>query len=685
MALFFENNTFLIGWIPLLLLVSALLTGSLAITAQSRLRRWAYPVTLSFYTLAFLVTVGTLIFLQNQPAEGRSLELLIYPWAALSQFTLSLTFLIDPLSVSMMFMILAISLLILFYAKPMMRQDPRFAYYLSLMSLLSFYLTLTVMANNLIVLFFGWGGVALTTYLLTGFWQEESSRITAGKTFFIFNHIGDIGFILGIVILFGMMKTLNNPSLDFAALTQYAPLLAKEHWHRINLLTLATMALAFPVLIRMAQFPFHIGLYKIIHSPFHAMTLIQNIGLTGLSIYFLLRLNFLFALTPETLKALTAIGLGTSLLAALISLAQTNIFRILLLIATGQAGLLLGGYGQLALTEIYYHLLILIVSMTGLLLGAITVVHTMSGEENIENMGGLKKYLPTLFWPFLVFALIIVGILPITGWFSLVGIIWKIFHQSPLLGTLSLTTLFIMAWSLGRLMKQVFWGQPQTKIHETHLANLPNLALSMVVPLFILALAALLSGVAGMPQTIGTVLGWADSHLFHQWIHTLWSMTPSIIGEETHLSLYQFGLIFLIFNLGLAGFYMGYRMASTTQSHKIFSILKNEFYLESLYQTSIEIIVKKTQGFLLGIENHIIYGWDRLISFSVRNLSQVSRFIDDAFIDRSGDTAMRALTQCGGIFHRLQNGSIQNYIAIVFVGVLFLIFGGVWIFLTFHS
>ena len=351
---------------------------------------------------------------------------------------------------------------------------------------------LLVLGSNYVVMFIGWEGVGLCSYLLIGFWYTNPSYADAAKKAFIMNRIGDLGFLLGIFLINRYLG-----GFDFATVFNNA---ATAHSGTIPFV-LITILLFVGATGKSAQIPLFTWLPDAMAGPTPVSALIHAATMVTAGIYMIARSSILFTLAPDTMHIIAIIGLATAIFAALIALTQTDIKKVLAYSTVSQLGYMFLGLGVGAYTGAFFHLMTHAFFKGLLFLGAGSVIHGVSGEQDMRKMGGLKSKLPITFITMLVGTLAISGIPPFSGFFSKDEILSHAFAQSPTLYILGVIGAMLTAFYMFRMLYLTFYGKFRgTHEQEHHLHESPS---TMTIPLIVLAILSALGGLLGIPESLG--------------------------------------------------------------------------------------------------------------------------------------------------------------------------------------
>jgi NADH-quinone oxidoreductase subunit L len=438
--------------IPLLPFVGFLVNATLG-------RRLSKTVSGGVASLAmlgsFAVSVLAVIQLAGLDPGARAIRQRLYTWIASGDLSIGLEFVLDPLSALMILVVTGIGSLIHIYSTAYMHDevDSEFARYFSYLNLFAAFMLVLVLGANFPVMFIGWEGVGLCSYLLIGFWFKKKSANDAGKKAFVVNRIGDYAFILGMLVLFTQFGT-----LDFAAVNAAAATLSPEAG--FGLLSIATLLLFIGATGKSAQIPLYTWLPDAMEGPTPVSALIHAATMVTAGVYMIGRNAVLFSVTPETLIVVAVIGALTALMAATIGLVQNDIKRVLAYSTVSQLGLMFLAMGVGAFAAGIFHLYTHAFFKALLFLGSGAVIHALHGEQDLRNMGGLRRELPITYWTFLIGALAIAGVPLLAGFFSKDAILYETFERGYVgLWVVGALTSLLTATYMFRLVFLTFHGE----------------------------------------------------------------------------------------------------------------------------------------------------------------------------------------------------------------------------------
>ncbi len=375
--------------------------------------------------LAFILSLFVFIDLLQLAPEHRVFEKNYFTWIGSGSFEAIAGLQADPLSVVMILMVSGVGFLIHVYSVGYMLDDDGFYRYFTYLNLFTFSMLLLVLANNFLLMFIGWEGVGLCSYLLIGYWFEKKSASSAGMKAFIVNRVGDFGFILAIMLIFVTFNT-----IDFTEVFHAAP----EHLQMGGFIaTMITLLLFVGAIGKSAQIPLYTWLPDAMEGPTPVSALIHAATMVTAGVYMVVRCNVLYTLAPFSLTVVAVIGGVTALFAATIGLAQNDIKRVLAYSTVSQIGFMFLACGVGAYIAGIFHLVTHSFFKALLFLGAGSVIHGLGGEQDMRKMGGLKKYMPTTYKTFLIGTLAIAGIPPFAGFFSKDEILLEAFSKGSFL------------------------------------------------------------------------------------------------------------------------------------------------------------------------------------------------------------------------------------------------------------
>ena len=456
--------------IPLLPGIGAAINGLLGIRSFSR--KTAGLVACTMMTAALGLSLFAFWQLLGLPADARAFDVTVAEWipripletnTGIGLFQVTWGFRLDPLSGMMILVVTGIGTLIHVYSTAYMADEPRggVARFFCYLNLFCFFMLMLVLGNNFLVMFVGWEGVGLCSYLLIGYWYEKKSAADAGKKAFITNRVGDWGFILGVFLIYYTFGT-----FDFRAVQNAAAAMPIETMH-FGVLSFICLFLFVGATGKSAQIPLHVWLPDAMEGPTPVSALIHAATMVTAGVYMLGRNAVLFSHAPQVMTIVAIVGVLTALMAASIGLVQYDIKRVLAYSTVSQLGYMFTAMGVGAFSAGAFHLMTHAFFKALLFLGSGSVIHAMAGEQDMRRMGGLKKYLPVTFATMLIGTLAIAGIPPFAGFFSKDEILLRAFMANKVIWVLAVATALMTAFYMFRLMAMTFWGAYRGPAWET--------------------------------------------------------------------------------------------------------------------------------------------------------------------------------------------------------------------------
>jgi len=475
--------------VPALPLLGAILNGSLRLP-----RRAVSAIGAGSVGLSFAVAFGCFASLLSSPPEERFFVQTLFSWVDSGDLSVAVRLGLDPLSALMMLVVTGVGFLIHVYSTGYMGHEKSYARYFSYLNLFTFSMLMLVLADNFLLLFFGWEAVGLCSYLLIGFWYQRPAAAEAGKKAFIVNRIGDWGFMVGIFLVFVTFGT-----LDFGRVFAEAP-------GRLSvgggLATAIALFLFLGAVGKSAQIPLHVWLPDAMEGPTPVSALIHAATMVTAGVYMVARCHILYTLAPAALLTVAIVGAATGLFAASIGLVQRDIKRVLAYSTVSQLGGMFLALGVGAYSAGIFHLMTHAFFKALLFLGAGSVIHALSGEQDLQKMGGLRQSLPRTHATMLIGTLAIAGIFPLAGFFSKDEMLWNAWLSGgPLLWASGVIGAFLTAFYMFRLYFLAFHGPSRlTENAKHHLHESPG---SMTIPLVLLAVLSAVGGFVQVPLIQG--------------------------------------------------------------------------------------------------------------------------------------------------------------------------------------
>ncbi len=500
----------------------------------------------------------------------------LFDWISVERFNVNFGFLIDQLSIIWLLFVTGIGSLIHLYSISYMHDDDKMHSFFAYLNLFIFFMITLVIGSNLLVMFIGWEGVGLCSYLLIGFWYKNQDFNDAAKKAFIMNRIGDLGFLIGIFIVGSLFNTLDFTSLK-SIITTASDI--NDLW-----LGIAALALFIGASGKSAQIPLYTWLPDAMAGPTPVSALIHAATMVTAGIFMITRLNFLFDYVPSVQNIIAIIGAITALVAATIALVQNDIKKVLAYSTVSQLGLMFLALGLGAYEIAVFHVITHAFFKACLFLGSGSVIHGLHGEQDMRKMGGLKKAMPITFFTMLIAALAISGIFPLAGFWSKDEILMTAFHENKVLWITGSIASIMTAFYMFRLIYLTFFNSFRgTEEQKHHLHESPSL---ITLPLIILAILSFFGGIISLPG--------------HSWLNAYLSPIFSKVAHEEHTfgtTEYMLMAVATIGALiGIAIAYKKYLKDNTIPSEDaeitgVSKVLYNKYYVDEAYDA---IFVKPT-------------------------------------------------------------------------------------------
>ena len=616
---------------------------------------------------SFIVSVMTFLKLIGLPGEERVVNVKIFTWMTAGNFNADIAFLIDPLSCLMLLVVTGIGFLIHVYSIGYMHGEEGFYRFFAYLNLFVFSMLLLVMGNNLLLMFVGWEGVGLCSYLLIGYYFHKKSAGDAGKKAFVMNRVGDFGFLLGTFALFWWFGQNHNIwTIQFTELQQNAHLLPTG-----GVVTIITLCFFLGATGKSAQIPLYPWLPDAMEGPTPVSALIHAATMVTAGVYMIGRMSYLFIRSPETMMVIAVIGGCTALFAATIGTAQNDIKRVLAYSTVSQLGYMFLAMGVGAFTAGVFHLMTHAFFKACLFLGSGAVIHSMHGAlhhvhshddaQDMRNMGGLRKHMPLTFLTFLVATIAIAGIPGFAGFFSKDEILWQAF-ANPLHGDLNMLlwgmgacAALLTAFYMFRLVFMTFFGKCRIKEGaEKHLHESPMV---IVIPLIVLALLSIVGGYVGLPKLIGDLVGGIPNYLEH-YLEPVFANANEYMKDHAHAGHHSHALEWGLMGLSVVIALVGIAVAAM------------------LYLVKPDLPKKFTSAFP-ALHRAVYNKWyiDELYDFMIVNpCKAMGRFLWKGFdvlvIDGLVNGVAHVVMAFGGVVRYTQTGQIYNYAWTMAFGVV---------------
>jgi len=610
---------------------------------------------------SFAVSLASAARLVRLEPESRAIADQIFTWIASGDFTARFTLRVDPLSAVMILVVTGVGSLIHIYSTAYMREesDSEYARYFSYLNLFAAFMLVLVLGSNFLVLFVGWEGVGLCSYLLIGFWYQKKSASDAGKKAFIVNRIGDFGFLLGVLLAFVHFGT-----IDFQEIARAVSALSPER--TFGTVSAIALLLFVGATGKSAQIPLYVWLPDAMEGPTPVSALIHAATMVTAGVYMIGRNAVLFGHAPETLTIVAVVGAATALMAGTIGLVQNDIKRVLAYSTVSQLGYMFLAMGVGAYAAGIFHLYTHAFFKALLFLGAGAVIHALAGEQDLRRMGGLKDELPVTYWTFLAGAIAIAGVPGLAGFFSKDEILYHTFNSNVALWVVGMLTSLLTAIYMFRLVFLAFHGdrapaksehrgKEEAATHSAHPAShsagqapahLHDAPPAMAFVLIVLAVGSVVAGYVGLPEALG------GGDWFAKFLEPSFAPQAHEAAAEhgLELTLMLVSSLVAVAGIGVAiYFFLRHRQAADRAAERfdgLHRLLLNKYYVDETYDAVV------VQPIRIVSENAL---W---------------KVIDVRLIDGAVNGVGESVTGLSELLRRMQTGSVRAYAASVFLGVV---------------
>ena len=634
--------------------------------------------------LSFIFSIGAVWQLSQQ--TERMHQVIQFTWIAgmpfhmanghIASFQADWGFLLDPLSAVMILVVTGIGFLIHVYSTGYMAHDNGYYRFFGYLNLFVFFMLMLVLANNYALLFVGWEGVGLCSYLLIGFYFHKKSACDASKKAFIVNRVGDAGFVLGMLLMLSVLGTVRFTDVNALLRSgNFAPEI-----HGFGVLSVMALLMFFGATGKSAQIPLYVWLPDAMEGPTPVSALIHAATMVTAGVYMVARSAALFQLTPSTSTVVATVGAFTAILAATIALVQNDIKRVLAYSTVSQLGYMFLALGVGAYWVAIFHLFTHAFFKALLFLCSGSVIHAVDGEQDMRHMGALKNKIPITHWTMFIGSVAISGIPGLAGFFSKDEILWQA-YSSPLgsnfLYIIGLVTAGLTAFYMWRMMNMTFYGKSHVKPEvEAHIHESPA---SMTVPLSLLALGSVLAGWLGVPKA-WTWFGetWRG---FEHWLEPAFASAAVVAAKEgAHDASVEWALMGVSVAIAIIGIVVAWYFYnnkpeipdSLEKSLKpLYSLCYNKWYVDEIYDFLFVNGLCKGGGTVLGaFDRNVVDGGVNGAGWLTRFSATVSMWWDTWIVDglvRFTAFFVRMLSYPVCI---LQSGRVQTYAFFVVAGVL---------------
>ena len=681
-----------IGLIPLFPLAGA----ALMLLFGRRLPKAAVSVVcVGSVFVSFIYAAGAVMQLAARPAEERVFQKVLFQWIpaipyhgvgpGLQQFSADWGMLLDPLSSVMILVVTGVGFLIHLYSVGYMGHEGGYYRFFGYMNLFMFSMLTLVLGNNLLLMFVGWEGVGLCSYLLIGFYFLKKSASDAGKKAFVVNRVGDAGFLLGIFLASTVLGTIRFTAKNLEGVTGATGMIDILHSGAFAMGAPALTAMAILFFIgatgKSAQIPLYVWLPDAMEGPTPVSALIHAATMVTAGVYMITRMNALYQLAPSAMLTVAVIGGLTAFYAATMGLVQNDIKRVLAYSTISQLGYMFLALGVGAFTAGIFHLMTHAFFKALLFLGSGSVIHALSGEQDMRKMGALWAKIPVTAKTFFIATLAIAGIPPLAGFFSKDEILWRTFNGGEsgiykALYLVGLVTAGMTAFYMFRLVNLTFFGKSRVEHDvEHHIHESPS---TMTVPLMILAALSIVGGWIGIPHSLG------GGNQFERWLEPVVSPVKAMAEAGSGPGfMAELGLMVLSVGVAALGIWFAYRVYLEREGMAdqiaakwkgVHELLYHKYYMDEIYDS---LFVNRTEDLATALgdfDRGVVDGLGVDGSAAVtRGFSRVSmwwdKWIVDGLVNLTGAT-VRLLSYPVRV---LQTGLVQSYALVILFGVLLLL------------
>ena len=531
----------------------------------------------------------------------RASEVVLFTWIGCGSIQVNVGFLVDPLSLVMMLTVSGVSFIIHLYSIGYMAEDEGFRRYFTYLNLFVFFMLILVSANSFLLMFVGWEGVGLCSYLLIGFWYQRTAPANAGKKAFVVNRVGDYGFLLAMLLIFVTFKT-----LDFTTVFAAAPQVLE---HGGLAVTLMTLLLFVGACGKSAQIPLYVWLPDAMEGPTPVSALIHAATMVTAGVYMVARCAALYVMAPVSMEVVAVVGCVTAIYAASIGLMQNDIKRVLAYSTISQLGYMFLACGVGAFAAGIFHLVTHAFFKALLFLGAGSVMHGMAGELDMRKMGALKSKMPWTYRTFLIGTLALAGIFPFAGFFSKDEILWEALQQNSVLWVGGAIGAFMTAFYMFRAVFMTFHGESRVDGH-VHVHESPSI---MVIPLCVLAVLSLVGGWIGLPLIEG-------GNKIREFLSPVLATAGHAAAAEhgSHQAGLEITMMLVSMGIAIAGILLAWIMylknpalpeKLASRFSGLYQLIYNKYFVDEAYDAVIVEPIKNGSLFLWRIfDNRVIDG-----------------------------------------------------------------------------
>lgn len=603
--------------------------------------------------ISFLIVLSAFIQSLSLPADQRRSVVELFTWINAGGLNVKVSYLVDQLSLVMALIVTGVGFLIHVYSIGYMHGDKGFWRFFTYLNLFIFAMMNLILGDNFVLLFLGWEGVGLCSYLLIGFWYdrkfEKGTTSQAAKKAFVVNRIGDFGFLLGMFLIFMTFDSLNFQEVFSKA--ELFPISEKVY-------SFIALFLFIGATGKSAQIPLFVWLPDAMAGPTPVSALIHAATMVTAGVYMVARCSIIFASAPAIMTVIAVVGLLTAFFAATVGLVQNDIKKVLAYSTVSQLGYMFLAMGVGAFSAGIFHVMTHAFFKALLFLGAGSIIHAMHEHQDIQHYGGLKKYMPKTFITFIIAALAISGFPGLSGFFSKDEILWNAYaHGSVIFWIIGILTALMTAFYMFRLVFLTFYGKERFS-HELHPHESPNV---MTIPLIILAVLSVIGGYIGIPA----VFSGENGNAFERWLSPVFASAERRLesyGSHSHLE--EILLMLISVAAALGSIYLAYYIyvkhndiaqKVSTKFKGLYNMLLNKYYVDEVYEAAVVQPLQKGSEKLL---------W---------------KVADNKIIDGAVNGTALIIEKLAGMIRQFQTGVAQFYAFIMMIGIAVALF---WIILS---
>ncbi|MEI7596795.1 MAG: NADH-quinone oxidoreductase subunit L [Bacteroidota bacterium] len=581
--------------------------------------------------------VFSVILTFNIAQTKEAISLKLFEWVATTDFNVSFGLVVDQLTSIMLLVITGIGFLIHIYSIGYMSEDNGFSRFFAYLNLFVFFMLILVMGSNYLVMFIGWEGVGLCSYLLIGFWFKNHEYNNAAKKAFIMNRIGDLALLAALFLIY-----INFNSLEFSVVFNHSSLKTA-----IPALPWITLLLFIGATGKSAQIPLFTWLPDAMAGPTPVSALIHAATMVTAGIYMIARSSILFVLTPDILHLIGYVGMITALVAASIAVFQNDIKKVLAYSTISQLGYMFAALGVGAFTGAMFHLTTHAFFKALLFLTAGSIIHALSGEQDLRKMGGLRKHLKVTSLVFLIGTIAISGIPPFSGFFSKDEILASLFESDPILWIMAIAGALMTTLYMFRVYFLVFLGKYRgSEETKKHIHESPS---SMLIPLIVLAILSIFGGILGLPEWLGS------GHILKDYLSPVFQKTNAVLCHTSHANISE-ELMLIAISVGivavafLSSWYLFVKKGKGLgENPRFFKIFEQKYWLDEIYDF---VFVKPMMWF----------------SDMFHKVIEIK--LIDAIVNGFGNLVVQA----GSVIRLIQNGYTEFYLLVMILGIALILF-----------